>query len=117
VNRRARGDRYEQAALRYLKNKNYRILKTNFRSGRKEIDIICLDKDELVFVEVKGARSTTFGDPVFRVDERKRQALAVAAEGFLAQSARDYKSCRFDVVLVREEQHLQVEHLQNAFTL
>jgi putative endonuclease len=117
VNRRARGDRYERAALRYLKNKNYQILKTNFRSGRKEIDIICLDKDELVFVEVKGARSAAFGDPICRVDERKRQALAMAAAGFLSQCTRDYKSCRFDVVVVREEQNLQVEHLQNAFTL
>ena len=79
MSNRARGSRYEQAVLRYLKNKNYQILKTNFRCGRKEIDIICLDRDELVFVEVKGGRSAEFGDPLLRVDDRKQRAIAAAA--------------------------------------
>jgi putative endonuclease len=117
VSNRAQGGRYEKVVLRYLKNRNFQILKTNFRCGRKEIDIICLDKDEVIFVEVKGGRSESFGDPVYRVDDRKRERIAEVARAFLAQSTRNYQSCRFDVIIVREEQGLQIEHLENAFTL
>lgn len=114
---RARGDRYERAARGYLEKLGYKIIATNFRVGRKEVDIICLDDDELVFVEVKGGQADSFGDPVHKVDERKQQAIIEVAQGFLAGATRQYESYRFDVVVVRDQKKLEIEHIRAAFIL
>jgi putative endonuclease len=117
VSRKA-GDRYERAARQFLEAKNYQVLETNYRYSRKEIDLICVDGEELVFVEVKGGRSQAFGDPVYRVDQRKQEAIIETAQGYLAQATQNYAAYRFDVVLVREEKgRLFIEHRPAAFTL
>ena len=60
------GDLGEKLAARYLRNKNYQILDTNFQnnSGRRlgEIDIIALEKNELVFIEVKTREMKKYAD-------------------------------------------------------
>ena len=43
----------EQKALSYLIEKNYKIIETNWRHKKCEIDIIASKNKELVFVEVK----------------------------------------------------------------
>lgn len=112
------GDRYESAAREFLENQGYDVIAANYRYGRKEIDLICVDSDELVFVEVKGGRSQAFGDPVFRIDTRKQQAIIEVAQGYIAGATRSYSAYRFDVVLVREERgKLEIEHRKAAFTL
>jgi putative endonuclease len=118
VSRRARGSRYEKLARDYLESQGYRILASNYRFGRKELDLVCADQRELVFVEVKGGSSLAFGDPVYRVDGRKQQAIAEAAQGFLAQYQEKFESCRFDVIVVRDSGgSRKLRHLKSAFTL
>ena len=52
----------EKAAATFLKKKGYRILETNFRAGKNEIDIIASRKKEIVFVEVKTRTLSALGD-------------------------------------------------------
>ena len=73
MNRARRGRGYERVALDYLRGDGYDIIAANYRHGRNEIDIVCRKNNELVFVEVKGGRSSAFGDPVYRVDDHKAQ--------------------------------------------
>ena len=47
------GNKGEELALEFLKKLKYTILQTNWRYKKAEIDIIGIDKDILVFVEVK----------------------------------------------------------------
>ena len=118
VNRYRRGREYEKLAVDHLRVNGYDIVATNYRHGRKEIDIICTKDNELVFVEVKGGRSTAFGDPVYRVDNRKRDAIIKVAQAFLQESEVAYQSYRFDVIVVKEiEGRREIEHLQGAFTV
>lgn len=117
IHRRDKGKRYEALVAEYLKSQGYDVMVTNYRNGRNEIDIICQKNDELVFVEVKGGRSAAFGDPVYRVDERKRRAIIKVAEAFLQQSIVTFQSYRFDVVIVKENTSgMEIEHLPAAFT-
>ena len=117
VNRYRRGRKYEKLAIDHLCANGYEIVATNYRHGRKEIDIICVKNNELVFVEVKGGRSTAFGDPVYRVDNRKREAIINVAQAFLQESEVGYQSYRFDVVIVKEKEgRHEIEHLLGAFT-
>lgn len=117
INRYRRGRKYEKLAADYLRVNGYDIVATNYRHGRKEIDIICAKDHELVFVEVKGGRSTAFGDPVYRVDNRKRDAIINVAQAYLQESVIAYQSYRFDVIVVKETNgRNEIEHLQGAFT-
>ena len=43
----------EDLACRYLQNQGYKILERNFEARQGEIDIIALDKSEIIFIEVK----------------------------------------------------------------
>lgn len=61
----------ENYAVSLLKKKGYRILEKNFRTKLGEIDIIALDRDTLVFVEVKARWSRRFGRPEEAVTPQK----------------------------------------------
>lgn len=65
------GKQGERIAAIYLHKKGYRIIEMNFKKGYGELDIVCLYKDMLVFVEVKTRRGTEFGLPEEAVTPRK----------------------------------------------
>src|ERR1700740_2293120 len=70
-----RGALGEKLARRFLRRNGYKILYRNFRGRRGgEIDIVCRDRDTLVFVEVKTRGGEEFGRPVeaIAVDQRNR---------------------------------------------
>ena len=59
------GKKGEELAVDYLIKKGYKILETNKHFSRFcEIDIIALDKDTLVFCEVKTRKTTICGRPL-----------------------------------------------------
>src|SRR2546423_5431237 len=71
------GTRGENLACRFLKKHGYKILYRNFR-GRTggEIDVVCRDRDTLVFVEVKTRTREDFGRPLDAVNREKRNRIA-----------------------------------------
>lgn len=69
----------EELAKNYLKKLGYKIIETNFRKGYGEIDIIAIDKDTLVFVEVKTRSSNLFGRPIEAITPFKLKTLAKTA--------------------------------------
>jgi putative endonuclease len=96
------------------------ILHRNWRSqfNRHEIDIIAQDGNCVVFVEVKSARSTAFGDPATWITPRKQASIAMAARAFIAGWTRAESDFRFDVVTVgppERKGHWPVRHIPQAF--
>lgn len=65
----------EELAAKYLVKKGYKIIDKNFRKGYGEIDIIAIDKDILVFIEVKTRTSRKFGTPFEQITPFKIKAL------------------------------------------
>ena len=61
----------EDLAVHYLSEKGYAILERDWRYGHKDIDIIAISDDTLVFVEVKTRRNDTFMRPEQSVDWKK----------------------------------------------
>jgi putative endonuclease len=104
--RRQFGDSGERAAAKYLKEKGYEIVETNFQnnSGRRlgEIDIIAKDRDELVFVEVKTREMEKYGDtlPEENITRAKLHKLNKIAWAYLRQKRLDNAPYRFDAVSV-----------------
>jgi len=112
------GVRGEAAAARLLTSKRYRILDRNWRQGRLELDLVCEDGDELVFVEVKTRTAGTLGSPADGMSLGKRRSLIKAARCWLAAHKAWERACRFDVVCVTDTgQELRLEHHTHAFAL
>ncbi len=114
--RRAKGKAGEDAAVDYLEKKGYHILGRNFRYERGEIDIIAIDKEDLVFIEVKARRSKAFGEPEDALTPAKCNQIRKVAEGYLLEQRIDDQPCRFDVIAIEYERETPViRHLIDAF--
>lgn len=110
------GARGERLAEEFLITNGYRILHRNWRTDRKEVDLIAIDQDEVVFIEVKTRSGLHFGLPEDAVSESKQRHLREAAEQFSLQFP-EYENFRFDVIsiLLQEDQVAALTHLTDAF--
>ena len=111
----------EKEAAEYLAEKGYRILFTNWRAERGDIDIIALYRQCLIFIEVKGGSSTKYGPPELRITNHKKRQLTKLANLFLASKEVkniEFEYCRFDVmVLDGHQNNYEIRHYENAFSL
>lgn len=116
MNNKEKGNLGENIAAEYLKNLGYKILERNWRFSRAgEIDIIALDRNTLVFVEVKARRTTSFGHPFEAIDEKKYNQVHSIARAFMAQTDVKYKACRIDGISVILSNPPEITHLKNLF--
>jgi putative endonuclease len=114
------GKRGENLACQFLRKNGYKILYRNFR-GRTggEIDVVCRDRDTLVFVEVKTRTSEDFGRPFDAVDRDKRKRISRGGLAWLRLLDNPDILFRFDVVevVIAEGAEPRLELLRNAFPL
>ncbi len=109
------GKRGEDLALEMLKTKDYKILETNWRYKRDEVDIIAMDGNELVIVEVKTRSTGFFGDPEDAVDEAKMLRLVRVAEEYIEQNSLE-NECRYDIVsIILNNNKSKIRHIKDAF--
>lgn len=109
------GEMGEQAAIKYLRSKGYIILETNWRDKHKEIDIIAMDKDQIIFIEVKTRRNNYFGSPEEAVDMRKQRCLIDAADEYINTNNIDLDA-RFDIISVlMNSDNPDIKHIKEAF--
>jgi putative endonuclease len=115
-----RGARGEKLACRFLRRNGYKILYRNFkgRSGG-EIDIVCRDRDTLVFVEVKTRTREDFGRPISAVDRQKQKRISRGGLNWLRMLDNPDILFRFDVVevIIADDTKPRVELIKNAFPL
>ena len=117
------GARIEQLANQWLTQQGLHAVERNYRCRLGEIDIIMLDRQQLVFVEVRYRKQAGFGSPADTVDRRKQQKLVRAARHYLAHRPHhNQRACRFDVLAVQPADNadnkgtLHWHWIQHAFT-
>lgn len=119
MNTKAFGDKGEQIAVEFLKNKGYDILHRNFVASGNELDIVAFDysTNQIVFVEVKTLADDFFQMPYQEVNMKKQKKIIRAANSYLIRYNID-KESRFDVISIvkRENADPQIEHIISAFT-
>ena len=93
------GDRGENLAARYLRNRGYKIIVRNYRCELGEIDIVARDGNTLVFVEVK-SRAYDEPAPEDQVNAAKQHQITKAAKLYLSRYGLPQPPARFDVVAV-----------------
>jgi len=112
------GRQGEAAAARYLRRQGYRILARGDRSWPGEIDLVALDRQTIVFVEVKTRESRDSGHPIEAVGPAKQRRLTRLAVTFLKRHGLLESPARFDVVAVTwaaDQRRPTIEHFENAF--
>ena len=113
----------EEAAVKALIKKGYKIIERNYRCKTGEIDIIAKDGDYTCFVEVRLRKNNNFGTPAETIDEAKCRRIINTAKIY-AVSKHIYDSpMRFDVVLINAQagskglKNIHLEIIKDAFRL
>ena len=106
----------EQIAAQYLEEKGYSILARDWKDGHRDLDLVAMDGDTLVFVEVKTRSKNFFNNPAEAVDWRKVRSLSMIANKFVKLYQID-ADIRFDIVAVVGDggSHFEVNHITDAF--
>lgn len=114
-NNRKTGEKGESRAAEYLGAKGYTIVEKNWRTGHKEIDLICFNDDVYIFVEVKTRWSIVQGMPEESVSESKIRSVTEAARIYLYD--KKYRDIRFDVIAIIFDKNGSEEilHIEDAF--
>ncbi len=114
------GDRGEAAVARYLRDKGYVLLTSQWRCRFGETDLVARDRHGTIcFVEVKLRSNLSMGLPREYVDGYKQERLRKTAAAWLARFDMADRLVRFDVAEVYMNQKFEItklEYLENAFT-
>jgi putative endonuclease len=120
--RRARGAIGEEAATRMLSALGYQIVERNFRTKYGELDIIAVDRDALVFCEVRArVGHNAIAYALESIGPGKRMQLRkMAREWFRLSTAErpPTQATRFDAIAVAmtgDGRVLSIEHVRDAF--
>lgn len=108
----------EDVAAAYLRQKGYVIRERDWRSGKRDVDIIALTPDSLtvVFVEVKTRLPDSATAPEEAVDAVKIRNLCVAADNYVKMYGVE-EELRFDIITVVGTRGCEprIEHIEDAF--
>lgn len=109
------GKKGEALAVKYLAEKGYQILDTNWKYIKEEIDIVATEKDFIVFVEVKTRSSEIFSSPEESINNKKQKYLVNAADAYIKKYNIETEA-RFDVItIILKGNESQLEHIPFAF--
>ena len=87
----------EDLAADYLQRKGYTIIERDWKSGRRDLDIVAKNGNVIVFVEVKTRRNSLYGQPEEAVDYRKLQSLQQAINHYI-KFRHIRQEVRFDII-------------------
>lgn len=93
------------------------ILTRNWRAPEGEVDIVAVDRETIVFVEVKARASGTYGSPEAAVTERKQRRLQRTAWRYLQAHGQLEADWRIDVIAIEREADGslgRLDHYRNA---
>ena len=111
------GKQAEDIAASYLTKNNIEIVTRNFHSRFGEIDLIAVDKDILLFIEVRYRKNEHYMSAVETIDQHKCKKIVITSEYYL-NKYRKYQSyfCRYDVITITGElKEPVIEWIKNAF--
>lgn len=105
----------EDLATKYLEQQGYKVIERNFECRQGEIDIIAIDieKNELVFIEVKTRTNLKYGKPIEAVNQNKQKHLTKAVRYYLYSRHLENEFVRIDVIEIYLYNHkYKVNHIK-----
>ena len=108
------GNRGEDIATEWLRERGFYIVERNWRAGRYEIDIIAQHYDTLHFVEVKTRKEGGWQSAYDSIDEQKTRSLRRAAMTYRAMH-RIRHNIQFDLIAITvyDDNSTSLEYVEN----
>lgn len=99
------GKKAEDLAIQYLQSQGLLLLERNLLYKTGEIDIVMLDKDIMVFIEVRLRNNCSYGNGLDSINQNKKLKIIRTAQYYLPYLSKkhfDYNvpACRFDVISI-----------------
>ena len=113
----------EEAAVKALIKKGYKIIERNYRTKTGEIDIIAKDGEYTCFVEVRLRKTNDFGSPADTINEIKREKIIKTAQLYAVKNKIYDTPMRFDAVLINATvsgnklKNKKIEIIKDAFRM
>ena len=108
----------EELAAAYLREKGYSIRDTDWKLGKRDLDIVALTPDQrtIVFVEVKTRLSDALTKPEDAVDIKKIRSIGYTANSYIKELDIDLET-RFDIISIigKHGEQTRIEHIEDAF--
>ncbi len=118
INKKTYGKWGENKAKEYLLNIDYVQIADNWQNRFGEIDLIMFENEQVVFIEVKTRRNSSFGSAIESINKTKQQQIIKMVEMFLQYKNWWDKSFRIDVItIVGETDQFDLTHIKNAIEL
>ena len=109
------GKKGEKLAIAFLLKNDYKILETNYRYLKAEVDIIAKKENILAVIEVKTRSTDYFGNPQDFVNPKKIKLLLSAIDHYVVQKDLDVE-VRFDIIaIIHQNNNTKIDHLEDAF--
>jgi len=115
VENKKKGNKGEDQAAEYCIALGYEVLYRQYRNRFGEIDLICKDKDTVIFIEVKNWDTLGMDSLEYSINYKKQRTIHRMAEHFILENEiydKWYK--RFDLVFVSGRTS-KLEHIIDAF--
>ena len=108
------GNRGEDIATEWLRERGFYIVERNWRAGRYEIDIIAQHYDTLHFIEVKTRKRGSWQSAYDSIDDQKIRTLRRGAMAYRAMH-RIQMELQFDLIAItwNEAGETTIEYTQN----
>ncbi|HOR02089.1 MAG TPA: YraN family protein [Candidatus Woesebacteria bacterium] len=116
-----KGKEGEEIAKKFLEQKGFRLIESNYNNKLGEIDLIMSNKEVLVFVEVKLKVGDKFGSPEEMISKYKLNRIRRIAESFLMlnpEIKRNFLKYRLDavcIVLNEDKTVTRINHYENLY--
>jgi len=105
-----KGRKGEEMARKYLEEKGYELIISNYENKIGEIDLIMRDKEWLVFVEVKYKYCDKLGLPEEMISPAKIAQIRRVAESYIYLERPKLEKYRIDAVCILGE---EIKHYAN----
>ena len=100
-----------------------KLINRNYACKAGEIDLVMLDKETLVFIEVRFRSQSQYGSAADSITSSKQNKIRKTADHFLAYHRNhQHRLCRFDALLLKNlpthhdaSQEKLIEWLQGIF--
>jgi putative endonuclease len=117
-NSHSKGVLAEDIACNYLSSLGYSIAAKRYKTKHGEIDIIAIDRNTLVFAEVKCRKNNETHEVL---SKKQMQRIANASMQYLIDNSINLEhDCRFDFIFINladslSKQSPKIEHITNAW--
>lgn len=112
INRLSLGKLGERIACGYLNSLGYKIIEMNHKDRWEEIDIVALEKEMLVFVEVKTRMKSDRITPEDSMTPRKIRQISRSAVHYKIKNPKLPQNLRIDYIGIVLKDNLEVERIR-----